>query len=291
MKHNHRIKISSEEQFVPIYLSLFLDDQLEDAADREYEHYGLSVRVNNSTFASQPLLRMEEGASTLTRLKSTFYSGSLSSPSEFARRYKDLIGARLMEILTAPPPKEYTFFINDESTYNYSTSDIIALFSGSYLAWNSEPLRTPNGAFIGFGIYGRFNPRRTYDTINGKFYDGESWGVRSMNDYVPHILVVIKAKQLKRVRASMVLGKPLQMEHGDIKLLINSNGQGGVTGAAIQEATLSTLRRQEGVSVEYLEGAEIAKYLYNQPARLTASQALERARIAVKQPYTTKILV
>lgn len=245
------IKITSPEQFVPLYL-----------AATSPVVYPVEHNINVSEFTDGQI-RTPDGQNHTT-------------DKDFIRQY-------LIDELNHPYPSEYSFPV-PKNTYLYNITDpgmsshhIEAILQGA----DYGPDEFFVGNIVNFGVWVSIQGNVEINNPMSTLFPYSSNVARNVvcfdsNRLNPHLIILIKAKTIPYVRARFTLGLPLSLTYSDVKVLRNSN-----SGVSVPEALRRFITNLQP-TVEYGTSTELLKYLIGPELTKFPSTAVGRKEVVDK---------
>jgi len=245
MHHQGYIKISSGEQFVPLFCAQLLP--VFKTGDLSVMYYNDKDTLAYSTIASR-------------------WQGREDRSENWKKKFDKLVKKNLVEILDSPVVDKYCLHYGDST----SSGNSIRGFTFSSPEWG----RTETASIIGdFGLVTyTSNRRQTIASIRNTFYPGLADYRTDKIVFTPLYLVLIKAKHLKYVRACIYTEKPVTLPYSDIKVVRETY----TDNAFKTESPLDDLKQ---IKVEHLTRAQIVEYLVPPQPKLTQEEFLNRAKM------------
>lgn len=260
--HSGRIKITSPDQFVPLFLVSYGLDVLSD----------LKKNVGNLWF---------DGERWGIPMYETLIKKIRGNKSDNTDKHgtKEMATNHLKTILNSPLPKEYSIVNlqprhrNDDTTYSDYIPEIY--FGQRNLQSIIMNLSNSKSFIVGLGFVAHFSQpmgisRSAASNFKLSPYNYPNRQIR------PELLTLIKYKQLARARASIYLGQSLDIPLTDIKVVRPAN----FINNAIKTSYIGHIApvlTNIGVKIEYSTVEEMNKYLFPPLQKQTAEEALAKA--------------
>lgn len=225
------IKITSPEQFVPLYLAQQTDDDFLWPSDNSHESclpFGTDV---------------PEGGYSL---EDTDYALD-----------KERIKNKLISILNHSYPNEYRLDIPFDYGYRLAEEHPgvwLNSFDGSRLYNYKDGIIR-----LGLLVTGISWERYTHIKVSALYDDYQSLMLKA-SEITPELLIVVKAKHIPYIKARLYLRLPLNLPLQDMIILILSTSKSEVYKYIVQSDVYSNLSKQIPMT-KYMEADEIMSYL------------------------------
>lgn len=186
------IKITSPEQFVPLYL------------------------IQESPVVPDTYFRSSDSFMTYHADRSALHKFSKSTPDI------DYIKETLVSQLNHSYPSEYRFSIDLNS--NYYCRDLTSVTLNKTFLQGDRTYVTITDGCVGLGLAVSGVKYLVYNTLKtGSLYDNMKVYYKEVRDIKAGIIILIKAKLIPELRARFYLQLPIILNLGDMKVLRNSS--------------------------------------------------------------------
>lgn len=188
------IKITSPEQFVPLYL------------------------IRESPVVYKHTCRPSFTSNVVHNIQASSHQRWFNDKESYKAEVRD----NLITQLNHSYPKEYRFSLLINGHHYWTNVDITNL-NKIFLAGQHDRWGITNGVFnLGLAVSG--SGRQEYVTLNtGGFYDQMSFNYFRTKSLYPEILVLIKAKHVPELRVRFHLCLPITLPLGDMRVLISKS--------------------------------------------------------------------
>ena len=252
--HNGCIDIVDGEQFVPLYLSQLYKSQAH-----------LTGEFSSHSFKAYTTL---EADNLYDNLNNKDYN-----------KKKTLIKQAVKNILDGPVVTSYSLNVENGNHLNYlNYSDIIDYFSGCNV--NKILYCNNNNHFLRFGMFGGVtnNDNVVITSLQSNLYQSFNYYPElQLERYIPYLLIVVKAKHLKYIRAKVYTSQPYSLPHSDIMLLVNSKYKTEKYVKELYSKGLSEFIKSQEMKVIYKTTEELQKYMFKRRKDKTAEETMKDA--------------
>jgi hypothetical protein len=276
--HRGRIKITSPEQFVPLYLANYGKDAFPnmdvDGVNCIYRP-DLHGGIENRYWLYLPSVVAAKAGKLLSS------TNNLKNP-EKREEFKALTIPELKRILSSPLPTEYAIVSNrGAGTQNYGLNQysFMSIFSELSIG-GPMSVSSDYNVLIGLGLI--MNVFATnYVSKQSTLYPANYY-IQPLHLLTPEIVVVVKYKYLASARASLYLRVPMEIPYDGIKLLRrqvlhNSKAQ------EMYNMEISTYVQESGMQMEFVKPEEMEKYLFPPKVKKTREAYLADAKRALNE--------
>ncbi len=272
--HFGRIKIESPEQFVPLFLAQCSPKKVTDGTSRANYYFNQN---------GSPL-----GVKLKYRTRVDLNGNHKPNSAVFMDKEEltDIIRKDLQAYLNFPVPTEYALPVllkpneAEFSSDDYSNASCIA---GHNIT--DYFMRDSLTDIAGLGFYATKPTQGSVVTLKTNLYQSSSLLITNPSDLHTHFLIIVKAKHLAVIRASMYLEIPWTVPVPDIKVLRTPSALSKRSIMMAWNDTLKSVVEGQGLEVVYTESVEMNKYLFNTPPAKNAKETLEVAQQLIKTPY------
>lgn len=270
------IEITSEEQFVPLFVALRSSDNITrfcketitmptlDCLNTSLDDFGIRIPVRFSKISNL----------TINKYVNQVKSGEITFEN-YKQKVSELLEKEIVDRYCFPPPKSYSLRvrkdlqlpqINNAGTFNrflrrsgVGTTDNVTRFMGDFT--DCRTVQVTDFGFYGVMVGGHHSAYAMKGYESNSFYTNVQTS-SFLKTIFPNMLIVVKAKHLVNVRLSVILEQPMSVPLSDMKVLTR-------VGASSNELTNLFYNHgvrhliDNGVKHYYLPAEEINKYLFN----------------------------
>lgn len=266
--HNGRLKITHEDQFVPLFLatSAYTTDIL--GASTRYKDQDISLVARRA----------------IDNLDVSLQDLSIG-PQSFVGNVAGIMKGELLKRYNRPTLKEYSFSMPDYlKLINAAGTDLISGFAGTTTYYTNHGLSLYI-ASLGFLVKHVDVGSVPYHTLASRQYKPMIIGVSSLCNYVPLLLIVVKVKYLSYIAACVGMGVT------DWKLPVNAlkiikstvAGNDDIAKYLQKTESFNKFIEVQKPTIEYLDSRTITdRYLYKQPKDKGVEQYLSDAVYALE---------